>query len=137
MKARLLKGSILFLACEFICFAFLSLFHQTFLKGDIEIMAFYEENYPSSITFFAPILIGIGLILLVYSLSGKVSLMASIVPISIALVFIFGAATSEELTTFNYYFWHTYGPYLLILAFLWGAIFLLHTCICTHYKKSK
>ena len=135
MPTKLLKGGILFLACEFICFSFLSFLHQTFLNDDIKMMAFYEENYPNSISFFVPVLIGLGLILFVFFLSGEVNLLAPIVPILIAFYLIIDAATNMELAAFNYYFLRTYGPYLLILTILWGIVFGIHTIICHHCQK--
>lgn len=135
MDTKLLKGGSLFFACECICFAFLNLSHQTFLKGDIERMAFYDENYPTSITFFGPILIGVGLILFIYSLDGKVNSIVSIIPVLIGLIFIINAAYGQESDSFYHYI-QTYGPYLAILAFIWGGTFILHTIICRHYKKN-
>lgn len=140
MVKKNLKDCILFLGCEFVCFSLLGLLHQAVLKDDLRIMAFYDEHYsyiPYSITVLVPVLFGLSFILFFYYLIGSVNLLAPFVPIIIALIFIYRAITNMELTAFNDYFMHTYGPYLLILAALWGFVFFLHKKIKSSEPKEE
>jgi hypothetical protein len=139
MANKFINGLILFLGCEFICFSLLSYLHQTILKGDIGIIALYEENYsiPHSLAFYAPILIGIGLILYFLNKNGKVNFLMPFVPILAAFYLIFDAKNKMEPIAFDYYFVYTYMPYLGWLAVLWGVVFGLHKAITSLVPKEE
>jgi hypothetical protein len=136
---KYIKDFILFLGCEFICFSLLNIFHQTILKGDLQIIALYEENFsiPHSIAFYAPILIGIGLILIFYFLNGKVNLFASFVPILFAFLLIILDKNKMKSIEFDYYFLYTYMPYLIFLTSLWIVVFFLHKLITSSVPKEE
>jgi hypothetical protein len=129
-----IKKIVLFLGCEFICFFLLTLIHLNYLKEDLGIMAFYEEEYeiPYSITVYVPVLFGVGLISFAFFLNGNRNIwkiLPTIIPISIAFILFF-----ENLKEFNYYI-YTYFPYLVILTILWGVVFILHWGLEALMKK--
>jgi hypothetical protein len=110
----------IFLACEFICFALLSIGHKYLLEGSSANIAYYTDSYDSAllIIFFAPGLIGLGLILLAYHWNGhgKVAFLVPILFI-MALVLIFYAKANINSDAFNY-FTTNYSIYLMFLSIL-------------------
>ena len=131
-----IKGEkTIFLACEFICFALLSIGHKYLLEGSAASIAYYIDSYDSAllIIFLAPGLIGLGLILLAYHWNGHGKVLVFLAPILfiMALFLILYAKANMNSNAFDY-FTKNYSIYLMFISILWYVVFKLHKLIIDH-----
>lgn len=141
-------GHIIFLASELFCLAILSISEKTFFRGDLEITNYYITYYNSAflITFFAPLLIGLGLIAYAFNINGKkktlninnkrISLTFIIIICSVILgiiFFIHGISNMDEISLRG--FSTSYIFYLIFLVSLWGVIYIIHRFIISLIER--
>lgn len=125
---KTIKGSSIFLLCEFICFGFLLKLHEIILQPNLQTIDIYIEHnkFANSMVFIIPVLFGllIFLILKFYYKKEKIYILgiSILIAISVGLYLLLDDSMKGNAYTFIIAFIF----YLLPLVGLWLCVYIIH-----------